>query len=163
MSKDNLISLQIPAADLESGRSGLTAFEEKILPHLVDLLVEERKGLPKMADKTFPFVEKALEYAETNPTLVPSYIDVAEMRIDLQAVTTLTELFRRVEKIYDILDDSILLCGSEAFKAALKFYKAIQTAAKAGVPGAEVIYLDLKQRFEKAKAKSTETTTETGA
>lgn len=81
----------------------------------------------------------------------------------MQAVTTLTELFRRVEKLYDLLDDTILLSSSEVYKATLNFYKALQAAAKASVPRAEVIYLDLKQRFEKTKAKTPETSTAPGA
>lgn len=153
MAGNNLVSIKITPEDLDAVKAALTTIEEKLLPHLVDLNKEERKGLPKMRDKTVPFVEKALEYAETNSELVPAYIDVPEMRTDFNAVGTLTELYRRVEKLYDTLDDTILLSGSEAYKAALNFYKAVKNAAKAGAHGAEVISNDLKRRFEKSKEK----------
>jgi len=153
MAGDNLVSIQIPQEDLDAVKAALTTIEEKLLPHLVDLTKEDRKGLPKMRDKTVPFVEKALEYAETNSQLVPAYLNVPEMRTDFNAVGTLTELYRRVEQLYDTLDDTILLSGSEAYKSALNFYKAVKNAAKAGAHGAEVISNDLKQRFEKSKEK----------
>jgi hypothetical protein len=38
--------------------------------------------LSKMGDKTLAFVQKALEYAEANPTLVPAYLDIAEAKKD---------------------------------------------------------------------------------
>ena len=150
----NRISISITPEDFEAGEAGLTAMEEKFNPYLKDLDKGERRGLPKMGDKTVNFVGKSLGYAEANPNLVPPYLDKAEFRKDFVAVQTLTTILRRVEKFHDMLDDTILLCGSEAYKAALTFYKAVQNAMKSGVPGAEVIYNDLKVQFEKTKEKS---------
>ena len=62
-----------------------------------------------MRDKTVPFVDKALEYTEINSELVPGYVNVKKMRMDFNAVGILTELFRRIEKLYDTLDDTLLL------------------------------------------------------
>jgi len=160
MPKENLVSVQIPTADLEAVRNALTVLEQKLLPHLVDLSKEERRALLKMGDKSLPFVEKALEYAGTNPTLLPAYVDVAEMKVDLDAVKLLTDFYRLTEKITDMLDDTIKLSGSEAFKTALKIYKAVQHATQSGISGAEVIFNDLKQRFEKTKVKAPETPSE---
>jgi len=158
MAKDNLVSIQIPAEDQDAIRAALTVLDEKLQPFLIALTKDEKKGLPKMRDKSLPFVEKAIEYAEGNPSLVPGFLDVNEMKTDFQAVTLLTEFFRLVEKLYQTLDDTILLSGSEAYKAALNFYKTVQQAAKSGIPGAQVIYDDLKQRFERTP--TTTTTTE---
>jgi len=154
MPEPNRISIAITPEDLEAGMAGLAAMEEKFNPYLKDLDKGERKGLPKMGDKTVNFVGKSLDYTEANPNLVPPYLDKTEFRKDFVAVQTLTTVLRRVEKFHDMLDDTILLCGSEAYKAALSFYKAVQNAVKLGVPGAEVIYNDLKSRFEKTKEKS---------
>jgi len=158
MAKDNLVSIQIPAEDQDAIRAALTVLDEKLQPFLIALTKEEKKGLPKMRDKSIPFVEKAVEYAEGNPSLVPGFLDVNEMKTDFRAVTLLTEFFRLVEKLYQTLDDTILLSGSEAYKAALNFYKTVKQAAKSGIPGAKVIYDDLKQRFERTP--TTTTTTE---
>ena len=157
MAKDNLVSVQFQAADLEAIKGAFTVLDEKLVPKLIDLNKTERRTLLKMGDKSLPFVEKALEYALTNGNLLPNYVNVAEMKTDLDAVKTLTDLYRSAEKITDMLDDTILLSGSEAFQTALNIYKAVQQAAKSGIEGAEIIFADLKQRFEKSKEKTPET------
>jgi hypothetical protein len=152
MAKENLVSIQIPAEDQEAIRAALTTLEEKLQPFLIALTTSEKRGIPKMRDKSTPFVEKAIEYAEGNPTLVPGFINVSEMKIDFQAMSLLTEFYRNIEKLYQTLNDTILLCGSEAYKGALQFYKSTQQASKSGIPGAQVIYDDLKQRFDRTKS-----------
>jgi len=152
MAKDNLVSIQIPAEDQEAIRAALTTLEEKLQTYLIALTPKERKEIPKMRDKSTPFVEKVIEYAEGNPTLVPGFVNVSEMKIDFQATSLLTEFFRSIEKLYQTLNDTILLCGSEAYKSALQFYKSAQQASKSGIPGAQAIYDDLKQRFDRTKS-----------
>lgn len=152
MAKDNLVSIQIPEEDQAAVRAALATLEEKLQPHLIALTTAEKRGLPKMRDKTQPFVEKAIEYADKNPSFVPGFMNVPEVKIDFQAYSLLTEFFRDVEKFYQTLNDTILLCGSEAYKGALQFYKSVRQAAKSGIPGAQVIYDDLKQRFERSKS-----------
>jgi len=158
MATDNLVSVNIPVEDQDAIKTAFTTLDEKLLPNLIDLTAADRKGLLKMGDKSISFVEKALEYAETNPNLLPGYVDIAGMKIDLNAVKVLTEYLRIAVKLADMLDDTIFLSGNEAFKTGLKIYKAIQQAAKSGIPGAEVIYEDLRQRFEKTREKTGENT-----
>lgn len=161
MAKSNVISLKMSEEDLTAINGALTTLNEKLLPYLIALTAAEKKGLVKMRDKTTPFVEKAVDYAEGNSSLVPAYVDVAEMRTDFDAVSTLINIYRRVEAYMGPLDDTILLSGSEAYKAALQFYNAVKQAAKAGVPGAQAIYDDLKQRFEKSSSSESSAETET--
>ena len=155
MAKDNLVSIQIPAEDQDAIRAALVTLEEKLQPFLIALTKDEKKGIPKMRDKSIPFVDKAIEYAETNSGFVPSYLNVPEMKVDFQAVSLLTEFYRKVENLNTTLNDTILLSGSEAYKGALQFYKAVKQAAGAGIPGAQVIYDDLKQRFERTTTATT--------
>ena len=67
--------------------------------------------------------------------------------MDLEAVQTLKQVYGPLRQIADLLDDTILLSGSEAYIAALAFYNYVKGAGKAGVPGTDMIYGDLKQRF----------------
>ncbi|MCD6564652.1 MAG: hypothetical protein J7K53_01790 [Bacteroidales bacterium] len=156
MAKDNLVSIQISDEDQTAIQDALATLEEKLQPYLVALTLAEKRGIPKMRDKTTPFVGKVVEYAENNPTLVPGFVIVSEMKVDFEAMALLTEFFQDVEKLYKTLNDTILLCGSEAYKSALNFYKSVKQTAKSGVPGAQVIYDDLKQRFERNTSTSTE-------
>jgi len=123
-------------------------------PYLIALTPEERKRIPKMSDATLPFVQKALDYASTNPSFVPAYIDVSELKVDMVAANTLMEVQRPLAQIAQSLDDTMMLCGSEAYIAALAFYNSVKQAAKLKVPGAESIYEDLSTRFAKPTHKT---------
>lgn len=46
-----------------------------------------------------------------------------------------------------MLDDTMMLAGSEAYVAALAFYNAVKGVGRANVPGAALIYEDLRGRF----------------
>ena len=49
-----------------------------------------------------------------------------------------------------------MLAGSEAYTAALAYYQSAKTAAKRKIPGAEVIYRDLAERFPGAPRKQSQ-------
>jgi len=42
----------------------------------------------------------------------------------VEAVNTLTQYLRRVEELRDLIDDTVMLAGSEAYVAALAFYNS---------------------------------------
>ncbi len=100
-----------------------------------------------MGDGSIPFVTDTLAYATSNPQFAPAYISVPELQKDVEAVQTLTSIFRKVEDLHRKLEDTIMLAGSEAYVAALAFYNSVKLAAKMNVSGAEPIYNDLKERF----------------
>ncbi|GAB4338781.1 MAG: hypothetical protein OHK0038_17620 [Flammeovirgaceae bacterium] len=148
MAKENTVSIQINPQDLNKVISLLGEVQTILKPYLIALTPEERKELPKMSDKTTPFVEKALEYAKSNPEFAPAYLNINELSIDVKAVNDLTSIVRPVEMLNENLNDTILLSGSEAYSAALTFYNSVKQAAKMNVPNAKSIYEDLKKRFE---------------
>ena len=137
-------------ADVQKVLDALKIVSDTLKPHLQALTPKERQVLPKMGDGTLPFVQKALDYAITNAQFVPGYIDVPELKVDVDAVGTLLNLVRPMSQVTQNLDDTTMLCGSEAYVAALAIYNSVKQAAKMKVPGAQPIYEDLKQRFDKA-------------
>jgi hypothetical protein len=147
MAQPDLISLNIPAADLQDIQAALATLTAKFAPHLISLSSAERKEIPKMGDKTQAFVGKAREYASQNADLVPSYLDLAAFEIDWKAVELLTSLQRQLLPLMDNLNDSLALSGSEAYQAALIFYRNVKMASRAGVPNAKSIESDLSSRF----------------
>lgn len=146
-SNNNRISLALPAADVQDIQAALKVLQDKLLPHLVDLGPEARRELPKMGDKTVAFVGKALDYARDNPHLRPAYLDLAEFEKDWTAVELLTSMQRPLSQVLDIVDDSLLLAGSEAYGAALVYYQSVKSAARAQIPAAATIAEDLARRF----------------
>lgn len=151
MSNENVVSIQIPKEDLQKVMQYLKEIEVILKPYLVALTPEDRKTIPKMSDKTLPFVEKIMEYATINPEFAPMYMNVPEMKIDLDAVADLSPILKMADQLCDNLNDTTMLSGSEAYIASLAYYNNVKQAAKMNVPNAKAIYDDLSKRFEKNK------------
>jgi hypothetical protein len=114
---------------------------------MLALTPEERRELPKMGAKTLSFVEKAYDFAKQNPNLVPPYLDLAAFGVDFTDAHGLWTLANTVRQLGEGLDDTEMAAGSEAYQAALVFYKSVKMAAAQDIPGAKAIYEELKTRF----------------
>ncbi len=156
MAQPNLVSFNIPEADLAEIKASINVLTTKLLPHLKTLLPEERMELPKMGNKTISFVQKTVEHCEENPDLVPNFLDVAELTKDLRAVEALRVLYQPLLHITDSLSDTMILAGSEAFSGALMFYSSIKNAMKSKIQKAEGVYNDLSARFPSTRKKDNE-------
>lgn len=150
MPEMNQVSIVIPPEVLTEVKAAIVTIQTKLEPYLVALTPEERRSAVKIGDKTHPFVEKALNYAETVPKFAPPYMNVAELKIDLTAVTELTDMLNPLSGVTSKLDDSKMIAGGEAYVSALAYYNSVKLAAKMDIPDAKHIYEDLKQRFAKA-------------
>ena len=148
MSKENVVSIQIPAKEMQSTLQKLQEIKATLKPYLVALQPSERMRLPKMSDKTLPFVQKATEYAQSHQNFSPPYFQPTELAIDLKAVEDLTRIYRETEQLCKNLDDTIMLSGSEAYAESLAYYQAVKQAARRNVPDAQTVYDDLRKRFE---------------
>lgn len=120
---------------------------EGVFSFSINLSTSERKALSKMGDKTIAFVDKCLEYADKHQDLVPSYLDITELKKDFDLSKKLFKVLKRLEPLTEKVSDTYIAAGSEAFSAARNFYDSIKAAAKAGVPGTDVIAAELKKRF----------------
>jgi hypothetical protein len=147
MSNGNQISLSIPPEELEQAKQFYAQGNAILAPYLISLTNDQKAILPKMGEKSIPFVTKAAEYLAIPTTPTPPYVDAAELKIDISAYETLRQIRQVVAPTLEMLDDTMLLCGSEAYIAVLAFYNYLKGAAKMGVPGAKTIYDDLSTRF----------------
>ncbi len=153
MASENQINIQISKEDLKTVLEYSKGIDDIMKKYIIALSPDERQRKAKMGEKSVNFVEKVTEYAISNPELVPSYMKVEDLIIDFKAVSDLTSIFRPTEQLASGLNDTMLLCGSEAYTNALVFYNYTKQAAKDNVPGAKIIYEDLKKRFEKLPKK----------
>ena len=147
MAQQNLVSFQLPEKDMAEVTAAIATLKAKLLPNLKTLSADERMELPKMGDKTLPFVQKSLEYSKSNAEIVPPFLDVEAFKVDVDAVTTIRSIYQPLSQIADALNDTMLLSGSEAYAGALVFYTAAKSAAKSNITGAKNIYEDLSARF----------------
>lgn len=149
MANENVVSIQIDPKDLEAVNKKMQEIKKTLSPFLVALKPSERQTIMKMSDKTVPFVEKVMEYTHSSPEFIPAFMQVDEMEIDFKAMEELRQVYREVEQLCKNLDDTIMICGSEAYATALAYYNSVKQANKMNVPGAKSIYEDLSVRFQK--------------
>jgi len=149
MAGENLVSIKISDETLTEIRDLLTQLDTKLGSVVIALSAEQKKTLPKASTRLLPFVNKVVQQMETKPEIIPSFVSSDELKIDVEAVNTLTEIINRLNQIIEPLNDTIILCGSEAYKASLKIYGHVKEQAKANVPGAQAILDDLKVFFTK--------------
>jgi hypothetical protein len=144
---ENNVSIKLTPEEFDKISQALEVINSTLKPHLVQLSPEQRRQLPKMSDKTTPFVEKALEMAENHPEFAPSTMVVGELKVDFDSVKTLGKIQKPMEKLFNSLSDTILVAGSEAYIASLAYYNTVKTAAEGDSARAKEIYEELSQRF----------------
>lgn len=153
---ENKIIESIPDEVIASVRALLIETMTSLQPYLIALSADERQTLPKMSDKTLPFVEKTMAYTESAPQFAPPYMDVEGLLTDMKVHSQLLPLYREVRQLIDGLDDTTMAAGAESYICALTYYNSVKQASKIDVPGAKAIAEDLGKRFVKAKAETDE-------
>jgi hypothetical protein len=152
---ENRVSATLNDTDRQAVLAAINTIRTK-LPFLIDLSPEERRSLPRMGDKSRGFVTQALEVATLNPDILPRTFDVDEMRKDVELLSALSSVQTAVAQLNELLDDTVMAVGSEAYAAALLVYQYTRAAGKGTALDSA---LDgLAQRFAR-KSRSISTTT----
>jgi len=144
---ENKINFTIPDEVITEVTQKLNEVETALKPYLIALTPEERRTIPKMSDKTVPFVEKTLDYSQSDPQFAPPFMDKDGLAADMKAVDQLMPIFRVINQLNDGLDDTLMEAGGESYVNALSYYNAVKMASKMNIPGAKAIYEDLSKRF----------------
>jgi hypothetical protein len=152
---DNKISANLSATDRLVVMDAIATIREK-LPFLVDLTTEDRRTMLKMGDKSRAFVSKALEVATQNPEFLPRSFNVEEMRRDLALYEALYPILLSLTQLQELVDDTYIAIGSEAYAAALAVYNYAK--ASGDVTGLDSVIDEMGRRFtRRSKKKQPET------
>ena len=153
MAQDNLISAVISTADQQAVSQSIDAIKQKLNPVLLfNLTGQQRQEMLKMGSKTLGFVEKALAYAGQNPSLVPSFLDVAEANKDYALANDLYDIYQQLSTLCRAIEDTMMVAGAEAYDASLIFYNSVKAAERSNIGGSHAIYMDLKEQFPRKAA-----------
>ncbi|MDZ7959507.1 MAG: hypothetical protein RMY34_16760 [Aulosira sp. DedQUE10] len=153
---DNRISANLSLADREVVMQAIATIREK-LPFLVDLTTDERRTILKMGDKSRAFVSKALEVATQNPNFLPRSFDLEEMRQDLALYEALYPVLLSLTQLQELVDDTCIAAGSEAYTAALAVYNYAK--ASGDVAGLDAVIDEMGRRFTRSSKKKKAATT----
>lgn len=155
---ENKVSFSLAPETATDLQTHLDAITSALTPLLISLTPDQRRTIPKMSDKSLPFVQKTLDYIQSEPQFAPPFISVPDLQTDLEAFQTLSKLERSLRKLLDGINDTAMESGSEAYVASLAYYNSIKLAAKSNIPGAETVYDDLSTRFDAQKGSKTNNT-----
>ena len=145
---DNLINKGITQEEKKQALQIINILDYLLGKYMVALTPEERQVLPRMSDKTLPFIEKAVEYITSESEFAPPYLDPKTMGVNLETVKELYEIYIPLHQIVLCLEDTITKCSSEAYVAVLSYYNNVKQAAIVNIPNAKSIYEDLKAKFD---------------
>ena len=146
----NRLSTTISPADLTTvNNAGETI--ATTLSFLIALTEEERSSLFSLNVNNKVFVEEALEEAQNNGSILPAYINVAELEKDLTLFNQLGDILSFVRNMLSKLEDTQRLAGHECYATSLAIYQMYKSAAEAGIPGAAASYERLRERFDISK------------
>jgi len=148
MSQQNNVAVSIPAAELSNIQALIGQLKTALQPYTIHLTAEDRAAMLKLGDKSVAFVNKVNDYAQSHPEFVPSFLDVPAMQVDSKALNQLTPLYNALQELTNAVNDTLSLSGSEAFMGALMYYNNVKQADKNGIERADLVYNDLKQRFQ---------------
>lgn len=158
----NRISAVIPAATIADATTKINEAITLLKPFLLSTLTaEEVSSLAKLGEKSEPFADKGIEFAKTNASLVPSWVNIPEAEKDLGYFEALRDIDLLLAQFAKQVANSRIQAGAEALDAVNDFYKSVKAAKADGVPAALPIFNELKQRYAsiavgKAKAKAEE-------
>ncbi len=145
----NSISATLSPDDRAAITQALDVIRDR-LPFLIDLMAEERRALPKMGDKSRAFVNKALDMASKNAEFLPRSFDVAEMQKDVQLFDDLSSLSLSLVQLQDLVNDTCMAVGNEAYTAALTIYTYAKTTGQK-TDGLEPLVDEMRQHFRKPR------------
>ncbi len=140
----NQISATLDQTNRDAVMAAVATIKEK-LPFLIDLTAEQRKSLPKMGDKSRAFVSKALEVATQNPDFLPRSFDLEEMRQDVELFESLYPILLSLTQLHELVDDTCIAVGSDAYAAALVVYNFAKASGKGA--GLDAVADEMGRRF----------------
>ncbi|WP_159521663.1 hypothetical protein [Sunxiuqinia indica] len=145
---ENQINVELLAEDLDLILQSIVTIREK-MPFLVRLTPEEKKTLAMMDDGRAPFTEKAIDYAGHEPALNPNETLLDESRKDISLYESLGSVERELSRLTEMVSDTRMLAGAEAYETARIIYKMAKIAASMSVPGTKTIVDDLGKLYQR--------------
>lgn len=154
MPLDNLISITLTEEEKKRVDDALSTLEQVFEGKVVNLTSKQRTQYSRVKYDMEKWVNKTMSYISNNAPMVPSYVDVTQLRFDMEMHLFLNPRIDRLTLILQWMKDTNLLLGTDIYNACLSFYRSVKVAAQGNAPGASPIYSDLKQQFRGGRKKA---------
>ena len=127
--KQNLVSLEFSAAQLEAVDAALAVLEEN-LAELVTLTAVQRRKALKMGDGSEVFCRQTELVLRQNVGMVPADFELAELQQDIATLDALRPRLQRLRTLTDRADDTELALGSDIMSASYDGYALAKVGGK---------------------------------
>ena len=148
---ENRIDAVLSEADRAATLAAIETIKTK-LPFLIDLTPKERQELPKMGDKTQAFVFGVATLVSNDSSFLPRNFDEAAFAKDVALAKALQGIRQELLRLSELVDDTTVAAGSEAYVAALVAYKAAQENGRG--EGLDALLDELGRRFARVSKPS---------
>jgi len=144
---------RIPLAILHEAQLKLDEVIRMLEPYLVELSPPERQEMVRMGPESFEFVELSYGLVVENPELLPGFTEAASLGEGFSAVRELWILDKKLTQLKNYICDMEMATGDHVLEAALAFYQTVKIAARRDIPGARIIYEELKPKRPSGRRK----------
>lgn len=117
------------------------------LPFLLQLAAADRPSLPHLDVELKPFLENAVSDSKNFADLVPPGLDVDELERDYVLYQQLVDIIQPIQELLDLIQDTALAAGSDAFETAIIFYKNVRMSARLGDDSANKVLEGLRRNL----------------
>ncbi len=128
------VSVAMTGADIDKIIAALKGVKA-LLPFLLVLNAEERKGMLKLGPKRVSFVQNVRNMVLAHPELVPAYIDAPEFILDVSLLESIDKFLPFLAELAEGGGDTRMVAGGEAIATAFRMYEIFK-ACRQGRGGA---------------------------
>ena len=136
--------IKIPPKVLNEARLKLDGAVKILEPYLVLLTPSEKLSFKKAGAGLIKFLELSHGLAVESPGLFPVFIETEVFREEYFTTRELWVLANKINQFSECVSDSVMLSGSRTLEIAMAFYQTVKIAARRDIPGARIIFDDLK-------------------
>ena len=148
--KQNLVSLEFSAAQLQAVDAALEVLEEN-LAELITLTAQQRRKALKMGDGSEVFCRQTELVLRQNAGMVPADFELAELQQDIATLDALRPRLQRLRTLTDRADDTELALGSDILSASLDGYALTKVIGKG--TGLDTLKAAMKTRLARKPRK----------
>ncbi|MEB3211600.1 MAG: hypothetical protein VKL39_09595 [Leptolyngbyaceae bacterium] len=146
------VNATLTQQEIDEAIAALKIVQER-LPFLIGLSAQERRQLSKMGRKSQTFTVRALDMAVQHNDVMPRHLNIEEARKDLALFEALGPILQAVNHLRELLEDTRMLVGSEAYAAARLAYNSARVSGKK--LGLDDIIRDLSYQFRRTRKPQT--------
>jgi hypothetical protein len=144
---------KIPRKVLANLQLKLNEVMDALEPYLVELSPPERRALVKMEADSARFVELSHAFAVRNPDMLPCFAKTDIFGEKFSIAQELWTFAAKLNHLMNMIRDTEMVAGNLALEDAMVFYQTVKIAARRDIPGARVIFEELKPTRPSARRK----------